>query len=106
MRQVNSKLGVETWRRLQGMADVTVETTPQNLFFTSDDYETDGARLKGTPRFRAHDDVAALRHAVSEGLITIMVTDHAPHSPAEKSAAMNPLKIFPAACPDFRHCFR
>lgn len=99
VRQVNSKLGVETWRRLQDMADVTVETTPQNLFFTSDDYETDGAKLKGSPPFRAHDDVAALRHAVSEGLITIMATDHAPHSPAEKSAAYESFADIPGGMP-------
>lgn len=99
VRQVNSKLGVETWRRLQGMADVTVETTPQNLFFTSDDYETDGASLKGSPPFRGHDDVATLRHAVSEGLITIMATDHAPHSPAEKSAAYGSFADIPGGMP-------
>ncbi|MEH7901485.1 hypothetical protein V7794_09095 [Rhizobium laguerreae] len=40
VRQINSRLGVETLSRLRSMADVTVETTPQNLFFTSDDYES------------------------------------------------------------------
>ncbi|HEY0125152.1 MAG TPA: dihydroorotase family protein, partial [Rhizobium sp.] len=99
VRQVNSKLGVETWRRLQGMADVTVETTPQNLFFTSEDYKTAGARLKGSPPFRGHDDVAALRHAVAEGLIAIMATDHAPHSPAEKSATYGSFADIPGGMP-------
>nr|NEH89835.1 amidohydrolase family protein [Rhizobium laguerreae] len=99
VRQINSRLGVETWRRLQSMADVTVETTPQNLFFTSDDYETEGARLKGSPPFRGRDDVAALRRAVSEGLITIMATDHAPHSPAEKSAVHGSFADIPGGMP-------
>ncbi|TIP39128.1 MAG: dihydroorotase, partial [Mesorhizobium sp.] len=31
VRQINSELGVETWSRLRGMADASVETTPQNL---------------------------------------------------------------------------
>ncbi|EJC64369.1 dihydroorotase-like cyclic amidohydrolase [Rhizobium leguminosarum bv. viciae WSM1455] len=99
VRQINSRLGVETWRRLRSMADVTVETTPQNLFFTSDDYETEGARLKGSPPFRGRDDVAALRRAVSEGLITIMATDHAPHSPAEKSAVYGSFADIPGGTP-------
>lgn len=99
VRQINSKLGVETWRRLQGMADVSVETTPQNLFFTSEDYKTGGARLKGSPPFRGRGDVAALRHAVSEGLITIMATDHAPHSPAEKSAPYGSFADIPGGMP-------
>ncbi|MGO7043229.1 dihydroorotase family protein [Rhizobium acaciae] len=99
VRQINSRLGVETWRRLRSMADVTVETTPQNLFFTSDDYETEGARLKGSPPFHGRDDVAALRRAVSEGLITIMATDHAPHSPAEKSAVYGSFADIPGGTP-------
>ncbi|NKK73857.1 amidohydrolase family protein [Rhizobium leguminosarum bv. viciae] len=99
VRQVNSKLGIETWRRLHGMADVTVETTPQNLFFTSGEYEISGARLKGSPPFRSHDDVAALRNAVAEGLITIMATDHAPHSRAEKSATYGSFADIPGGMP-------
>ncbi|MBB3595246.1 dihydroorotase [Rhizobium sp. BK529] len=99
VRQVNSKLGVETWRRFRGMADVTVETTPQNLFFTSEDYETAGARLKGSPPFRSRDDVVALRNAVSEGLIAIMATDHAPHSPLEKSLPHDVFADIPGGMP-------
>ncbi|MBA1346844.1 dihydroorotase family protein [Rhizobium sp. WYCCWR 11146] len=99
VRQVNSKLGVEAWCRLQSMADVTVETTPQNLFFTSGDYETAGAKLKGSPPFRRYDDVQALRHAVFEGLITIMATDHAPHSAVEKSAAYGSFADIPGGMP-------
>jgi dihydroorotase len=99
VRQVNSSLGIDTWRRLHSMADVTVETTPQNLFFTSDDYRADGARLKGSPPFRGLDDVAALRHAVSDGHITIMATDHAPHGPAEKLAAYDTFADIPGGMP-------
>lgn len=86
VRQINSALGVETWRRLRGMADASVETTPQNLFFTAQDYERDGARLKASPPFRAPPDHDALRAALREGLIDIVGTDHAPHTLAEKQA--------------------
>lgn len=99
VRQVNSRLGVEVWRRLCSMADVTVETTPQNLFFTADDYAMGGAILKGSPPFRDHDDVATLRRALSEGLITVMATDHAPHSSAEKSASYRDFADIPGGMP-------
>jgi dihydroorotase len=99
VRQINSKLGVETWRQLRSMADVTIETTPQNLFFTSDDYKAAGANLKGSPPFRGHDDLGALRQAVSEGLITIMATDHAPHSQAEKLVAYESFSDIPGGMP-------
>ncbi|WP_217568882.1 dihydroorotase family protein [Mesorhizobium sp. GbtcB19] len=86
VRQINSELGVETWSRLRGMADASVETTPQNLFFTAADYETQGANLKASPPLRSPHDVDALRAALSAGLIDIVATDHAPHAPAEKAA--------------------
>ncbi|TIU83060.1 MAG: SDR family NAD(P)-dependent oxidoreductase, partial [Mesorhizobium sp.] len=63
-----------------------VETTPQNLFFTAQDYETQGANLKASPPLRSPHDVDALRAALSAGLIDIVATDHAPHAPAEKAA--------------------
>lgn len=86
VRQVNSALGLSTWRRLRDMVDASIETTPQNLVFTADDYERFGANLKASPPLRSRNDVVALRAALSEGLIDIVATDHAPHSPAEKAA--------------------
>ena len=61
-------------------------TTPQNLFFTADDYGTRGANLKASPPLRSSADVAALRAALAGGLIDIVATDHAPHAPVEKAA--------------------
>ncbi|MDL2403327.1 dihydroorotase [Rhizobium mayense] len=99
VRQVNSRLGIETWRKLRDMADVTIETTPQNLFFAADDYEIKGSRLKGSPPFRAREDVQALRAALSEGAIDIMATDHAPHSPAEKAVSYPAFADIPGGMP-------
>ena len=86
VRQINSSLGVDTWRRWRGLADASVETTPQNLFFTADDYRSHGASIKASPPFRTKADVDALREAVAGGLIDIIATDHAPHAPVEKAA--------------------
>lgn len=99
VRQINSSLGVDTWRRLRGLADVSVETTPQNLFFTAQDYETYGANLKASPPLRAKSDVAAVRQAVASGLIDIIATDHAPHSPAEKAADWPAFADIPGGMP-------
>jgi dihydroorotase len=85
IRQINSALGVETLRRLKSLADVSVETTPQNLLFTADDYHRLGAALKGSPPLRAEADRQALLAALRDGLIDIVATDHAPHTEAEKN---------------------
>ncbi|CDX51683.1 Amidohydrolase [Mesorhizobium plurifarium] len=99
VRQINSELGVETWSRLRGIADASVETTPQNLFFTAGDYETQGANLKASPPLRSPHDVDALRAALSAGLIDIVATDHAPHAPAEKAATYTAFADIPGGMP-------
>ncbi|MEW6630487.1 MAG: dihydroorotase family protein [Pseudomonadota bacterium] len=99
VRQINSELGVETWSRLRGLADASVETTPQNLFFTAADYETQGANLKASPPLRSPHDVDALRAALSAGLIDIVATDHAPHTPAEKAAPHAAFADIPGGMP-------
>ena len=99
VRQINSELGVETWSRLRDIADASVETTPQNLFFTADDYETQGANLKASPPLRSPHDVDALRAALSAGLIDIVATDHAPHAPAEKAASYAVFADIPGGMP-------
>jgi len=99
VRQINSGVGVETWRRLHGMADASVETTPQNLFFTAQDYEAQGAKLKASPPLRSPHDVDALRAALSAGLIDIVATDHAPHAPAEKAATYAAFADIPGGMP-------
>lgn len=99
VRQINSELGAKVWSRLRDMADASVETTPQNLFFSADDYETQGARLKGSPPLRSRRDVDALRAALGAGLIDIVATDHAPHAPAEKAAPYASFADIPGGMP-------
>lgn len=99
IRQINSAIGVSAWRRLRDMADATVETTPQNLFFIAEDYATVGANLKGSPPLRNVRDVEAMRAALSEGVIDIVATDHAPHSLADKAASYAAFGDIPGGMP-------
>jgi dihydroorotase len=99
VRQTNSALGIETFRRMRDLADVSIETTPQCLFFTADDYAKLGADLKASPPMRAADDRAALLGALREGLIDIVATDHAPHTRAEKTAAYPSFADIPGGMP-------
>jgi dihydroorotase len=85
IRQTNSALGIEALRRLKPLADVSAETTPQNLIFTAADYQRLGNIIKASPPFRSSADVAALGEALRDGTIDIVATDHAPHAPDEKA---------------------
>ena len=86
IRQSNSSLGLAVLRQLKDLVDVSLETTPQNLMFTLNDYASLGAAVKASPPFRQATDVADLRQAVRERLVDIVCTDHAPHTLAEKAA--------------------
>jgi dihydroorotase len=99
IRQVNSALGIKVWSRLKDMADASIETTVQNMFFTAADYKRGGAGLKASPPFRMQEDVEVLRDALRSGIIDVVATDHAPHSPADKAAAVAAFADIPGGMP-------
>jgi dihydroorotase len=64
---------------------VTVETTPQHLTLAAPDcYERIGAYAQMNPPIRDARHRDALWQAVSEGLIDVIGSDHAPHTREEK----------------------
>lgn len=65
-------------------AAITAETCPHYLHFTENEAIGYNAMAKVNPPLRTMDDVLALRQAVSEGVIDILATDHAPHAAHEK----------------------
>ncbi|MDR5880406.1 dihydroorotase family protein [Caballeronia sp. LZ032] len=99
LRQGNSKLGIDTWRRLRDLADVSIETTPQALLLTEDSYDERRNFFKALPPLRPEGDRAALLEAVREGLIDMIVTDHAPHAHAEKAAHYDDFRDVPSGMP-------
>lgn len=69
--------------------NVTSEVTPHHLSFTDEDVVGLNPNFKMYPPLRSSDDRDALVEALQDGTITMVATDHAPHSVEEKSVAFN-----------------
>ena len=54
------------------------------MFFSDADYATLGTRIKCNPAVKTLADRDALRRALSDGRISVIGTDHAPHQWADK----------------------
>ncbi len=63
---------------------ITAEVCVHHLWFDESRYEDLGTRIKCNPAIKAASDREALVHALNEGRIDIIATDHAPHTAAEK----------------------
>ncbi len=70
--------------RAEGM-QVTGEVTPHHLTLTADDAPDGDANFKMNPPLASATDSAAMRSALASGVLTVIASDHAPHSPAEKA---------------------
>ncbi len=65
-------------------AHITLEACVPHLLFTEADYATLGTRIKCNPAVKSLADREALRKALTDGRITTIATDHAPHLITEK----------------------
>lgn len=63
---------------------VTAEVCPHHFSLTSADIPADDANYKMNPPLRSKADVEALRKGLKDGIIDVIATDHAPHTPIEK----------------------
>ena len=66
-------------------SSVTLEACIPHLLFTDADYTTLGTRIKCNPAVKTREDREALRKALTDGRITTIATDHAPHLLSEKA---------------------
>lgn len=64
---------------------VSGEVTAHHLTLSADDAPGDDPNLKMNPALAAARDVAAVRRALADGTLTVIASDHAPHSPSEKA---------------------
>jgi dihydroorotase len=83
VRQVSSALSLEALA-LAGRG-VTSEVTPHNLLLTDETLKQLGAVAKVVPPLRPVADTRAMREALARGQVSIVATDHAPHTPEEKA---------------------
>jgi dihydroorotase len=65
--------------------DVTGETCPQYLFLSTDDYARFGGVIRVNPPVREKENQEPIRAALQDGTIDMIATDHAPHTPEEKT---------------------
>lgn len=84
--------GVEILRRARKDAEaagfenvITGEASPHHLLLTEDACQGYDTNAKMNPPLRRQADVDALRQGVADGTITILATDHAPHTAEEKA---------------------
>ena len=83
---LSSALGLAAAREALGAgATLTIETCPQFLWLTDADFPRLGTAMKMNPPVKTQADRAALRDALLRGTISIVATDHAPHTDAEKA---------------------
>lgn len=72
---------------------VTIGVCPHHLYFTQDDLNTLGSRGLMKPELKSKTDQAALWKAVSEGIVDVIESDHAPHTLEEKAQAKPPYGV-------------
>ena len=63
---------------------ISAEVCPHHLFFNIEDYKRLGSLIKMNPSIKTKQDNKALWQALLDGVITVIATDHAPHTIEEK----------------------
>ncbi len=83
---LSSALGLQTAEDAMRVGtELTLETCPQFLLLSADDFDRVGSAMKMLPPIRTAADRAALVDGLRRGVISIVSTDHAPHTDEEKS---------------------
>lgn len=81
----------------------TAEACPAHLWFTDADYKTQGTYIKCNPAIKTAADRDALRKALTNGVIDVVGTDHAPHLFLEKEGgcktAASGIPVLPYSLP-------
>ncbi len=76
------------WAKERGVP-VTAETCPHYLILDDSHLSSYDGQLKVSPPLRTMNDVNAMKKAVADGTIDILVTDHAPHAAHEKEETLD-----------------
>lgn len=88
VQHISSAGSVELVRRarqdLFGQAHITAEASPHHLLLTEDHCSTYDTNYKMNPPLRGRRDIEAILDGIRDGTITILATDHAPHTREQK----------------------
>jgi dihydroorotase len=87
IQHVSTRLGMETirWWKQRGDVKVTAEVAPHHLLFTDEDIGDYDTHYKMNPPLRTKADTEGLLEGLLDGTFDLIATDHAPHTPFEKS---------------------
>lgn len=69
-----------------GDRQITAEACVHHLWFDDSSYERLGSLIKCNPAIKTKNDRNAIRRAVADGRISVLATDHAPHTWEEKQS--------------------
>jgi dihydroorotase (multifunctional complex type) len=94
---ITTAAGLEMLRSHIRSGEVTAEVTAHHLYKTEADARPLGGIAKVNPPLRKARDVEALRMGVNQGLVSAIVSDHAPHLLSQKRAKH--YDEIPAGCP-------
>jgi dihydroorotase len=85
---LSSALGLKAAEdAMRNGTSMSLETCPQFLLLTARDFDRVGAAMKMLPPIRTPAERDALVDGLKRGVITIVSTDHAPHTDEEKSGS-------------------
>lgn len=91
VQHMTTAWGVELLRRARADADaegkpgtITGEASPHHLLLTEDACIGYNTNAKMNPPLRQQSDIDAIKAGIADGTITILATDHAPHTREEK----------------------
>ncbi len=88
VQHISSGGSVELVRRARadkaGKATITAEASPHHLLLTEEACATYDPNYKMNPPLRGRRDIQELIEGIKDGTITVLATDHAPHTLEEK----------------------
>ena len=90
LQHISVKSCVEMIRRArkQGIK-ITAEATPHHISLTDENIKTYNTNYKMNPPLRTEEDRQALLEGLADGTITVIATDHAPHTTTAKLVEFN-----------------
>lgn len=84
---ISTEEGLKLVRNAQkeGYKNITTETCPHYLFLNNEDYSSIGPQMKVYPLIKYKKDQEALWEGIKDKTISIVCSDHAPHTEEEKT---------------------